>query len=197
MGMSVSSSTAIGPPTHQPTFSVSPISRRTASESTLHSTFKTSAEFGIHYRTIPGVHYDRSPTARLLRRGPAIPGYFNTCVFGAEDLTLQASTRSKLGGSTFGLPVRQNTRGVNGNLNFTGQFRQSAPPPDSVRRFVTGQLQRLWPRAPFYDTTSRLLRTLHSGAWRLSSRLSVNVGPRFDRTSAAQHRRLCRDVQHG
>ena len=59
------------------------------------------------------------------RGGTSNPGYFNTLDYsGAEDLTIiQGKHQIQLGAQYIRAYMHaQNTRGVNGNLNFTGQY---------------------------------------------------------------------------
>ncbi len=77
----------------------------------------------------------------------------------------------------------QNVRGVNGNLNFTGQYSNAAGTTGlGYADFVTGQLKRVPARAGPSMTT---IRSDYYGlyvqdAWRVAPHFSVNLGLRFE-----------------
>jgi len=76
----------------------------------------------------------------------------------------------------------QNTRGVNGNLNFTGQYSTVGGTTGlGYADFVTGQLNAFGQGRPFYDNDKSDYYGLHvQNAWRVSAHLSVNLGLRFE-----------------
>lgn len=159
-------------------------------------TFKTPAEFGIPITAfIPGVTSLNITNGPALAGGTSNPGYFNTLTYSAaEDFTLIRGKHQLNFGAEY---IRaylhaQNTRGVNGNLNFTGQFSTcaAAPPAPCVvgttgglgyADFVTGQLNAFGQGRPFYDNDkSDYYGVYVQDAWRVSRHISVNIGLRFE-----------------
>ena len=76
----------------------------------------------------------------------------------------------------------QNTRGVNGNLNFTGQYSTVGGTTGlGYADFVTGQLSAFGQGRPFYDNDKSDYYGLYvQDAWRVSAHLTVNLGVRFE-----------------
>lgn len=76
----------------------------------------------------------------------------------------------------------QNTRGVNGNLNFTGQYPTVGGTTGlGYADFVTGQLSAFGQGRPFYDNDKSDYYGLYvQDAWRVGPHLSVNMGLRFE-----------------
>ena len=149
-------------------------------------TFKTPADFGIPITAIiPGVLTLNITNGPTLAGGTSNPGYFNTLTYsGAEDLTLIKGKHQIQFGAEY---IRaylhaQNTRGVNGNLNFTGQFSTVGGTAGlGYADFVTGQLNAFGQGRPFYDNDKSDYYGLYvQDAWRVSAHLSVNVGVRFE-----------------
>jgi len=149
-------------------------------------TFKTPAEFGIPITAfIPGVTTLSITNGPTLAGGTSNPGYFNTLTYSAaEDLTLIKGKHQIQFGAEY---IRaylhaQNTRGVNGNLNFTGQFSTVGGTTGlGYADFVTGQLNAFGQGRPFYDNDKSDYYGLYvQDAWRVSQHLSVNLGVRFE-----------------
>jgi hypothetical protein len=71
---------------------------------------------------------------------------------------------------------------VNGNLNFTGQFSTVGGAAGlGYADFVTGQLNAFGQGRPFYDNDKSDYYGFYiQDAWRVTSRLSVNLGLRFE-----------------
>ena len=76
----------------------------------------------------------------------------------------------------------QNTRGVNGNLNFTGQYSTVGGTSGlGFADFVTGQLSAFGQGRPFYDNDKSDYYGLYvQDAWRVGTHLTVNLGLRFE-----------------
>ena len=76
----------------------------------------------------------------------------------------------------------QNTRGVNGNLNFTGQYSTVGGTSGlGYADFVTGQLSAFGQGRPFYDNDKSDYYGLYvQDAWRVGAHLTVNLGLRFE-----------------
>jgi hypothetical protein len=149
-------------------------------------TFKTPADFGIPITAIiPGVTTLTITNGPALAGGTSNPGYFNTLTYsGAEDLTLIKGKHQIQFGAEY---IRaylhaQNTRGVNGNLNFTGQFSTVGGTTGlGYADFVTGQLNAFGQGRPFYDNDKSDYYGLYvQDAWRVSAHLTVNAGVRFE-----------------
>jgi hypothetical protein len=149
-------------------------------------TFKTPADFGIPITpVIPGVTTLSITNGPTLAGGTSNPGYFNSLTYsGAEDLTLIKGKHQIQFGAEY---IRaylhaQNTRGVNGNLNFTGQFSTVGGTTGlGYADFVTGRLNAFGQGRPFYDNDKSDYYGFYvQDAWRLSQHLSLNVGVRFE-----------------
>ena len=113
------------------------------------------------------------------------PGYFNTLTYtGSEDLTyIHGKHQVQFGGSYIRAYMHaQNVRGVNGNLNFTGQYSNAAGTTGlGYADFVTGQLNAFGQGRPFYDDDKSDYYGIYvQDAWRLSQRFTVNLGLRFE-----------------
>src|SRR5262249_31669855 len=76
----------------------------------------------------------------------------------------------------------QNNRGVNGNLNFTGQYSTVGGTTGlGYADFVTGRLNNYGQGRPFYDDDKSDYYGLYArDAWRLGPPLSLNLGLRFE-----------------
>ncbi len=76
----------------------------------------------------------------------------------------------------------QNTRGVNGNLNFTGQYSTVGGTSGlGFADFVTGRLNAFGQGRPFYDNDKSDYYGLYAqDAWRVGPHLTVNLGVRFE-----------------
>ena len=149
-------------------------------------TFKTPADFGIPITAfIPAQMNSEHHQRPRLAGGTSNPGYFNTLTYsGAEDLTLIRGKHQIQFGAQYirAYMHAQNTRGVNGNLNFTGQFSTVGGTTGlGYADFVTGQLNAFGQGRPFYDNDKSDYYGLYvQDAWRVSAHLSVNLGLRFE-----------------
>jgi len=159
-------------------------------------TFQSPADFGIPITAFIPAQMNLSITGGpSLGGGTSNPGYFNTLTYsGAEDFTLIRGKHQLQFGAQYirAYMHAQNTRGVNGNLNFTGQFSTcaAAPPAACVvgttsglgfADFVTGRLSAFGQGRPFYDDDKSDYYGLYvQDAWRVSRHFSVNVGLRFE-----------------
>src|SRR4029077_16859695 len=87
---------------------------------------KTPADFVIPITAVIPAQMNLSVTNGVtLAGGASNPGYFNTLDYsGSEDITIiKGKHQTQLGAQYIRAYMHaQNTRGVNGNLNFTGQF---------------------------------------------------------------------------
>ncbi|HZL56397.1 MAG TPA: TonB-dependent receptor [Bryobacteraceae bacterium] len=148
--------------------------------------FKTPADFGI-----PLTAFIPAQTNLSITNGPSLgggssnPGYFNTLAYsGAEDLTLIRGKHQIQFGAEYIRAVMhaQNTRGVNGQLNFTGQYSTVGGTTGlGYADFLTGQLNAYSQGQPFYDDDKSDYYGLYvQDAWRLTNRLSMNIGLRFE-----------------
>ena len=93
----------------------------------------------------------------------------------------------------------QNTRGVNGNLNFTGQYSTVGGTTGlGYADFVTGQLSAFGQGRPFYDNDKSDYYGLYvQDAWRVGPHLTCEPRTALRAVpAAAQYRRLCRGLQH-
>jgi Carboxypeptidase regulatory-like domain/TonB dependent receptor len=148
--------------------------------------FKTPADFGIPITAfIPAQMNLAITNGANLAGGASNPGYFNTLTYsGAEDLTyIKGKHQIQFGGEYIRAYMHaQNTRGVNGNLNFTGQFSTVGGTTGlGYADFVTGQLNAFGQGRPFYDNDKSDYYGLYiQDAWRVSQHLSVNIGVRFE-----------------
>lgn len=149
-------------------------------------TFQSPKDFGIPITAIIPAQTNLSVTNGVtLAGGASNPGYFNTLTYSAaEDFTLIKGKHQVQFGAQY---IRAylhalNTRGVNGNLNFTGQFSTVGGAAGlGYADFVTGNLNAFGQGRPFYDNDKSDYYGLYiQEAWRLSKRLSVNLGLRFE-----------------
>jgi hypothetical protein len=149
-------------------------------------TFRTPSSFGIPITPIiPGVTTLSITGGPSLAGGASNPGYFNTLTYsGSEDLTLIWRKHQIQFGAQY---IRaylhaQNTRGVNGNLNFTGQFSTVGGAAGlGYADFVTGQLNAFGQGRPFYDNDKSDYYGFYlQDAWRITEHLSLNIGLRFE-----------------
>ncbi len=148
--------------------------------------FKSPSDFGIPISSfIPAQMNLAITNGATLAGGASNPGYFNTLTYsGAEDLTLLVGKHQLQFGAEY---IRaylhaQNTRGVNGNLNFTGQYSTAGGVAGlGYADFVTGQLNAFGQGRPFYDNDKSDYYGLYvQDAWRVSAHLSLNLGVRFE-----------------
>ncbi len=148
--------------------------------------FKTPAEFGIPITSFIPAQMNLSVTNGFnLAGGASNPGYFNTLDYSAsEDLTLIFGKHQTAVGGQYIRAVMhaQNTRGVNGNLNFTGQYSTVGGTSGlGYADFVTGRLNAFGQGRPFYDNDVSDYYGLYvQDAWRVAPRLTVNLGLRFE-----------------
>ncbi len=120
--------------------------------------------------------------------GAANPGYFNTLTYSAaQDFTLVKGKHQLQFGVQFirAYMHAQNTRGVNGNLSFTGQFSNATATTgilgEGYADFITGQMNGMTQGRPFYDDDqSNYYGFYAQDAWRATSHLTVNLGLRFE-----------------
>lgn len=149
-------------------------------------TFKTPADFGIPITAIIPAQMNMSVTNGFnLAGGASNPGYFNTLDYSAsDDLTIIRGKHQAQVGVQYIRAVMhaQNTRGVNGNLNFTGQYSTVGGTTGlGYADFVTGQLNAFGQGRPFYDNDKSDYYGLYvQDAWRFTPHLSVNLGLRFE-----------------
>ena len=159
-------------------------------------TFKSPADFGIPITAFIPAQMNLSITGGpSLAGGASNPGYFNTLTYSAaEDFTLIKGKHQLQFGAQYirAYMHAQNTRGVNGNLNFTGQFTTcaAAPPAPCVTGttsglgyadFVTGRLNAFGQGRPFYDNDASDYYGIYiQDAWRVSRHFSMNLGLRFE-----------------
>jgi hypothetical protein len=148
--------------------------------------FQTPADFGIPITAFIPAQMNLAITGGpTLAGGASNPGYFNTLAYsGAEDLTLIRGRHQLQFGAEYirAYMHAQNTRGVNGNLNFTGQFSTVGGTTGlGYADFVTGQLSAFGQGRPFYDDDKSDYYGLYvQDAWRVSAHLSLNLGLRFE-----------------
>ncbi|HVY92215.1 MAG TPA: TonB-dependent receptor, partial [Bryobacteraceae bacterium] len=148
--------------------------------------FKTPSDFGIPITPIIPAQMNLNITGGFnLAGGASNPGYFNTLDYsGSEDVNLIRGKHQISFGASYirAYMHAQNTRGVNGNLNFTGQYSNAAGTTGlGYADFVTGQTNAFGQGRPFYDNDRSDYYGLYiQDAWRLSSRLSLNLGLRFE-----------------
>jgi len=181
-------STAIGHTyTFSPTFlSSAHISANRSLNPRFIPTFKTPADFGIPITAVIPAQMNLSITGGpSLAGGASNPGYFNTLTYsGAEDMTLLRGKHQIQFGAEYirAYMHAQNTRGVNGNLTFTGQYSTVGGTAGlGYADFVTGQLNAFGQGRPFYDNDKSDYYGLYvQDAWRVSQHLSLNVGVRFE-----------------
>jgi hypothetical protein len=120
-----------------------------------------------------------------LAGGASNPGYFNTLVYsGSEDVTLiRGKHQIQLGGQYMRSYMHaQNTRNVNGNLAFTGQYSTVGGLTGiGYADLVTGQLNAFTQGRPFYDDDKSNYYGLYvQDGWRVTQHLSLNLGLRFE-----------------
>ncbi len=148
--------------------------------------FQTPAAFGIPVTAFIPAQMNLSITnGPTLGGGTSNPGYFNTLTYsGAQDFTLIKGKHQIQFGAEY---IRaylhaQNTRGVNGQLNFTGQYSTVGGTTGlGYADFVTGQLNAYSQGRPFYDNDkSDYYGVYVQDAWRLTTRLTMNIGVRFE-----------------
>ena len=149
-------------------------------------TFTTPAALGIPITPfIPGVTTLSITGGPSLAGGASNPGYFNTLTYsGSEDLTLIKGKHQLQFGAQYirAYMHAQNTRNVNGSLNFTGQWTNVTGATGlGYADFVTGQLSNFVQGRPFYDNDKSDYYGLYiQDAWRVSAHFSVNAGLRFE-----------------
>jgi hypothetical protein len=149
--------------------------------------FKTPADFGIPLTPIIGGVTSISITNGFSTggNGAANPGYFNTLTYsGGWDLTWVKGKHTIAFGASYirAYMHAQNTRGVNGALSFTGQYSNAQNAAGlGYADFVTGQLNGFGQGRPFYDNDkSDYYGAYVQDAWRITARLSMNIGVRFE-----------------
>jgi hypothetical protein len=149
-------------------------------------TFKSPIDFGIPITPLIPAQMNLAITGGpTLAGGTSNPGYFNTLAYsGSEDLTwVKGKHQLQFGGEYIRAYMHaQNTRGVNGNLNFTGQFSTVGGAVGiGYADFLTGQLNAFGQGRPFYDDDKSDYYGLYvQDAWRVGAHLSVNLGLRFE-----------------
>ncbi len=148
--------------------------------------FKSPIDFGIPVTPVIGAQMNLAITnGATLAGGASNPGYFNTLTYsGAEDITWLVGKHQLQFGAEY---IRaylhaQNTRGVNGNLNFTGQYSTVGGAAGlGYADFVTGQLNAYGQGRPFYDNDKSDYYGLYiQDAFRVTQHLSLNLGVRFE-----------------
>ena len=148
--------------------------------------FKTPADFGIPISSFIPAQMNLSVTNGVtLAGGASNPGYFNTLDYSAsEDLTIvKGKHQAQMGAQYIRAYMHaENTRGVNGNLNFTGQYSTVGGTTGlGYADFVTGQLSAFGQGRPFYDNDKSDYYGLYvQDAWRVAAHLTVNLGLRFE-----------------
>lgn len=149
-------------------------------------TFKSPIDFGIPLTPIIPAQMNLAITGgATLAGGTSNPGYFNTLDYSAsEDLTYVKGKHQLQFGAQYIRAYMHalNTRGVNGNLNFTGQFSTVGGAAGlGYADFVTGQLNAFGQARPFYDNDKSDYYGLYvQDAWRVGRHFSVNLGLRFE-----------------
>ena len=148
--------------------------------------FHTPGDFGIPITPFIPAQMNLSITGGpSLGGGTSNPGYFNTLVYsGSEDVTIIRGKHQLQVGAQYmrSYMHAQNTRGVNGNLTFTGQYSTVGGTTGlGYADFVTGQLNNFGQGRPFYDNDKSDYYGLYAqDAWRLGPHLSLNLGLRFE-----------------
>ena len=148
--------------------------------------FKTPSDFGIPLTSFIPAQMNLAVTNGVtLAGGASNPGYFNTLDYsGSEDFTIiKGKHQTQVGAQYIRAYMHAlNTRGVNGNLNFTGQYSTAGGVSGlGYADFVTGQLSAYSQGRPFYDNDKSDYYGLYvQDAWRLASHLTVNLGLRFE-----------------
>ena len=149
-------------------------------------TFKTPADFGIPLTAFVGGLTTMSVTNGFtLASGGNNPGYFNTLTYtGNLDFTMiRGKHQFQFGASYIRAYMHaQNTRNVNGGLSFTGQYSTVGGATGlGYADLITGQLNNFTQGRPFYDDDKSDYYGLYiQDAFRVSSRLTVNIGLRFE-----------------
>jgi hypothetical protein len=149
-------------------------------------TFKTPGDLGIPITPfIPAQMTLNITGGPSLGGGASNPGYFNTLVYSAsEDVTIvRGKHQLQVGGQYMRAYMHaQNTRGVNGNLNFTGQYSTVGGTTGlGYADLVTGRLNNFGQGRPFYDNDKSDYYGLYAqDAWRIGPHLSLNLGLRFE-----------------
>ncbi len=151
-------------------------------------TFKTPADFGIPITAFVPASLNMAVTGGF--NIGQNPGYFNTLDYsGAEDLTwIKGKHQVQFGAEYIRAYMHaQNVRGVNGNLNFTGQYSDipaaggAGTAGIGYSDFVTGQLNAFGQGRPFYDDDRSDYYGLYvQDAWRATAHLTLNAGLRFE-----------------
>jgi hypothetical protein len=148
--------------------------------------FKTPGDFGIPVTPfVPALLTISITGGPSLGGGASNPGYFNTLVYsGSEDLTIIHGKHQLQVGAQYmrSYMHAQNNRGVNGNLNFTGQYSTVGGTTGlGYADFVTGRLNAFGQGRPFYDDDKSDYYGLYvQDAWRVGQHLSLNLGVRFE-----------------
>ncbi len=148
--------------------------------------FKTPGDFGIPITPFIPAQMNLSITGGPgLGGGTSNPGYFNTLSYSAtEDITYVHGKHQIQAGAQYirAYMHAQNTRGVNGNLNFTGQFTTVGGTTGlGYADFVTGRLNAFGQGRPFYDNDkSDYYGVYVQDAWRIGPHMSVNLGLRYE-----------------
>jgi hypothetical protein len=148
--------------------------------------FHTPGDLGIPITPfVPAMMSLSITNGPSLAGGASNPGYFNTLVYsGSEDVTIiRGKHQIQVGGQYMRSYMHaQNTRGVNGNLNFTGQYSTLGGLTGiGYADFVTGQLNAFGQGRPFYDDDKSNYYGLYAqDGWRLTHHLSLNLGVRFE-----------------
>jgi hypothetical protein len=148
--------------------------------------FHTPGDFGIPITPfIPAQMTLNITGGPNLGGGASNPGYFNTLVYsGSEDLTIIRGKHQLQVGAQYmrSYMHAQNNRGVNGNLNFTGQYSTVGGTTGlGYADFVTGRLNAYGQGRPFYDDDKSDYYGLYvQDAWRVGPHLSLNLGVRFE-----------------
>lgn len=148
--------------------------------------FHTPAYFGIPVTAFIPNQLNMSVTGGFsLAGGASNPGYFNTLEYtGSQDFTWVKGKHQIGFGAQYirAYMHAQNTRNVNGGLNFTGQYSTVGGTTGlGYADFVTGQLNAYTQGRPFYDDDKSDYYGLYvTDAFRITSRLSLNIGIRFE-----------------
>jgi Carboxypeptidase regulatory-like domain/TonB dependent receptor len=148
--------------------------------------FHTPGDYGIPITPfVPAMMTLSITGGPSLAGGASNPGYFNTLVYsGNEDVTIIRGKHQIQVGAQYMRAYQhaQNTRGVNGNLAFTGQYATVGGTTGlGYADFVTGQLNAFGQGRPFYDDDKSDYYGLYvQDGWRVTQHLSVNAGVRFE-----------------
>ena len=148
--------------------------------------FKTPKDFGIPLSSFIPAQMNLSVTNGVtLAGGASNPGYFNTLDYSvSEGMSINWGKHQTQIGAQYIRAVMHalNTRGVNGNLNFTGQYSTVGGTTGlGYADFVTGQLSAFGQGRPFYDNDKSDYYGLYvQDAWRVAKNLTMNIGLRFE-----------------